>query len=260
MMSEGRLTGRRVLVLGASAGIGRVIAQRLGAAGAHVALAARRREVCEEAAAEIDGTAIGLACDVTDEEQCRQVVEDAVAGLGGLDDVVYSTGAISVVALENADAEWWRTTFETNVMGAALITKYALPHVKRRPGSFVYLSSVSSIGPAWPGIGVYTATKAALNRMVDTLRLEHTEVGFSRIFVGPTDEAGTGTNFDMSALPHMARWADLAVASGAMNTPAAVSEAVELVLSSDARIFDVTVAPKDPALPWAGVPSGEITL
>jgi NADP-dependent 3-hydroxy acid dehydrogenase YdfG len=250
MMSE-RLTGRRVLVLGASAGIGRVIAQRLGAAGAHVALAARRREVCEEAAAEVDGTAIGLACDVTDEEQCRQVVEDAVAGLGGLDDVVYSTGAISIVALDAADAEWWRTTFETNVMGAALITKYALPHVRKAPGSFVYLSSVSSIGPAWPGIGVYTATK-------DTLRLEHTEVGFSRIFVGPTDEAGTGTNFDMSALPHMARWADLAVASGAMNTPVAVSEAVELVLSSDARIFDITVAPKDPALPWAGVPSGDV--
>jgi hypothetical protein len=45
-----------------------------------------------------------------------------------------------------------------------------------------------------------------------------------------------------------------------MNTPVAVSEAVELVLSSDARIFDVTVAPKDPALPWAGVASVEIAL
>jgi NAD(P)-dependent dehydrogenase (short-subunit alcohol dehydrogenase family) len=173
---------------------------------------------------------------------------------------VYSTGAISVVSIDAADAQWWRTTFETNVMGAALITKYALPHVRQAPGSIVYLSSVSSIGPAWPGIGVYTATKAALNRMVDTLRLEHTEVGFVRVFVGPTADAGTGTNFDMSALPHMARWADLAVASGAMNTPVAVSEAVELVLSSDARIFDITVAPKDPALPWAGVTSGELAL
>jgi hypothetical protein len=94
--------------------------------------------------------------------------------------------------------------------------------------------------------------------MVDTLRLEHTEVGFIRVFVGPTADAGTGTNFDMSGVPHMARWTDLAVASGAMNTPVAVSEAVELVLSSDARIFDVTVAPKDPALPWTGVPSGEL--
>jgi NAD(P)-dependent dehydrogenase (short-subunit alcohol dehydrogenase family) len=259
-MGDSRLAGRRVLVMGASAGIGRVIAQRLGAAGAHVALAARRGEVCEEVAAGIDGTAIGLSCDVTDEAQCQQVVEDAVAGLGGLDDVVYSTGAISIVALDAADADWWRTTFETNVMGAALITKYALPHVRQAPGSFVYLSSVSSIGPAWPGIGVYTATKAALNRMVDTLRLEHTEVGFVRVFVGPTTDAGTGTNFDMSAVPHMERWVNLAIASGAMNTPVAVSEAVELVLASDARIFDVTVAPKDPALPWPGVPSGEMPV
>jgi NAD(P)-dependent dehydrogenase (short-subunit alcohol dehydrogenase family) len=259
-MTEGRLAGRRVLVLGASAGIGKVIAQRLGAAGAEVALAARRREVCEEIAAGIGGTAVGLACDVTDEEQCRRVVEEAVDRLGGLDDVVYSTGAISIVALDAADATWWRTTFETNVMGAALITKYALPHVKQRPGSFVYLSSVSSIGPAWPGIGVYTATKAALNRMVDTLRLEHTEVGFVRIFVGPTADAGTGTNFDMSGVPHMERWAHLAVASGAMNTPDSVSEAVELVLGSEARIFDVTVAPKDPALPWTGVPTGEMPV
>src|SRR3954451_20875386 len=103
-MGDSRLAGRRVLVLGASAGIGRVIAQRLGAAGAHVAPAARRRELCEGGGARIDGTAIGLACDVTDEDQCRQVVEDAVAGLGGLDDVVYSTGAISIVALDAADA------------------------------------------------------------------------------------------------------------------------------------------------------------
>jgi NAD(P)-dependent dehydrogenase (short-subunit alcohol dehydrogenase family) len=57
------------------------------------------------------------------------VVDDAVAQLGGLDDVVFSTGAISLVALDSADASWWRTTFETNVMGAALLTRYALPHV-----------------------------------------------------------------------------------------------------------------------------------
>src|SRR5439155_22598075 len=177
------------------------------------------KEVCEEAVDEVTGTAVALSCDVTDEEQCRQVVEDAVAQLGGLDDVVFSTGAISIVALDTADAEWWRRTFETNVMGAALLTRYALPHVKEGPGSFVYLSSVSSIGPVWPGIGVYTATKAALNRMVETWRAEHPEVGFTRIFVGPTDEAGTGTQFDMSAVEHMTRWAAMGVASGAMCTP-----------------------------------------
>ncbi len=256
-MSEDRMVGRRVLVIGASAGIGRVIGQRLCTAGAHVAFASRRRDACEEVANEADGTAIGLACDVTDEADCQQVVDDAVAQLGGLDDVVYSAGAISVVALDTADAEWWRRTFDTNVMGAALVTRYALPHLKQAAGSMIYLSSVSSIGPAWPGIGVYTATKAALNRMVETWRVEHPEVGFVRIFVGPTADAGTGTNFDMSAFEHMSRWAALGVASGAMGCPTAVSEAVELVLRSDSRIADVTVVPKDPPLPWPGV-AGEV--
>src|SRR5262245_40451849 len=98
-MDADRLVGRRVLVMGASAGIGRVVGQRLCASGAHVAFAGRRKEVCEETAKEASGTAVGLSCDVTVEDQCRQVVEDAVEHLGGLDDVVYSTGAISLVAL-----------------------------------------------------------------------------------------------------------------------------------------------------------------
>lgn len=257
-MGEGRLAGRRVLVMGASAGIGRVVAQRVCASGAHVAFAARRRDVCAEAAAEVHGRSVALACDVTDEDQCRDVVDGAVAAFGGLDDVVFSTGAISVVALDAADAGWWRRTFDTNVMGAALLTKYALPHVEQGPGSFVYLSSISSIGAVWPGLGVYTATKAALNRMVETWRVEHPDVGFVRIFVGPTDNAGTGTDFDPSALEHMARWAALGVASGAMGSPESIADAVELVLGSDARIADVTVVPKDPILPWAGVPAAEI--
>jgi NAD(P)-dependent dehydrogenase (short-subunit alcohol dehydrogenase family) len=246
--------------MGASAGIGRVVAQHLCQSGAHVAFSARRKDVCDEAAGEADGQAVGLACDVTDEEQCRRVVDDAVAQLGGLDDVVFSTGAISLVALDSADATWWRTTFETNVMGAALLTRHALPHVKQRPGSFVYLTSVASIGAVWPGLGVYTATKAALNRMVETWRVEHPEVGFVRVFVGPTDKAGTGTNFDPTAMAHMARWADLGVASGAMDSPEAIADAVEPVLASDSRIADVTVAPKDPPLPWAGVPTDQPAL
>jgi NAD(P)-dependent dehydrogenase (short-subunit alcohol dehydrogenase family) len=249
-MNDSRLDGRRVLVVGASAGIGRVIGQRLCAAGAHVAFAARRGDVCEQAAEESNGVAIGLSCDVTDEAQCTRLIRDTVDGLGGLDDVVYSTGAISVVALAEADAEWWRRTFETNVMGASLITRAALPHLMQSTGSVVYLSSVSSIGPVWPGIGVYTATKAALNRMVETWRSEHPEVGFTRIFVGPTDDAGTGTQFDMSAMEHMARWPAMGVQSGAMCTPECISDAVELVLSSASRVWDVTVVPKDPPLPW----------
>ena len=131
-MNEGPLNGRRVLIVGASAGIGRVIGQRLVGAGAHVAFAARRGDVCQQIAKESGGTAIGLSCDVTDESQCSKVIWETADQLGGLDDVVYSAGAISLVALAEADAEWWRRTFDTNVLGAALITRAALPHLEQR--------------------------------------------------------------------------------------------------------------------------------
>jgi NAD(P)-dependent dehydrogenase (short-subunit alcohol dehydrogenase family) len=261
-MNGERIAGRCVLVVGASTGIGRVIGQRLCARGAHVAFAARRRELCEDAAKEAvaeGGTAIGLGCDVTDEAQCAQLVADAVDGPGRLDDVVYSTGAISIVALAAADAGWWRRTFETNVMGASLVTRAALPHLKESRGSVVYLSSVSSIGAVWPGIGVYTATKAALNRMVETWRAEHPEIGFTRVYVGPTGDSATGTEFDMSGAEHMMRWAAMGVHSGGLCTPTCVSEAVELVLDSASRIWDVTVVPKDPPrAEWGGDPSASL--
>ena len=133
--------------------------------------------------------------------------------------------------------------------------------MRKAPGSFVYLSSVSSIGPAWPGIGVYTATKAALNRMVDTLRLEHTEVGFTRVFVGPTDRGRHPHQLRHERFPATRRrCSDLAVASGAMNTPGrGVGGGGAWRCPSDARIHDVTVARRRILpLPWAGVPSGDV--
>jgi NAD(P)-dependent dehydrogenase (short-subunit alcohol dehydrogenase family) len=253
-VGEDRLVDRRVLVMGASAGIGRVIGLQLSAAGAHVGFAARRLQLCEAAAREATGTAAAFTCDVTDEMQCRQVVDDVVARLGRLDDVVFSTGALPLVALEAADAGAWRRTLETNVMGAALLTKYALPQLRRSRGSMIFLSSVSSVGPAWPGFGVYTASKAALNRLVETLRAEHPEVSFVRIFVGPTADSSTGMDVDPSAMEHMLRWRDLGLLSGETNTPAAIADAVRFVLASESRIADVTVTPSDPPLPWTGVP------
>src|ERR1700759_2736890 len=127
-MSSERPVGRRVLLIGASAGIGRVVGQTLSAHGAHVAFAARRRELCEEAAKEATGAAVGLACDVTHEGQCERAVEGTVERRGGLDDLVYSPGLISLVGLAEPDAGIWRRTLETNVMGASLVTKAALPH------------------------------------------------------------------------------------------------------------------------------------
>jgi NAD(P)-dependent dehydrogenase (short-subunit alcohol dehydrogenase family) len=250
-MGGSALEGRRVLVIGSSAGIGRFVGLHLGGDGAHVAFAARRHELCSEAAAEAAGTAVGLRCDVTDPTMCEQVVTDMVAQLGGLDDVVYATGLISIVALADADAGWWRRTLETNVVGAALVTRAALPHLQRSRGTAVYLSSVSSTGGPWPGIGVYTSSKAALNRMIETWRSEHPEVGFARVLVGPTADGATTAEVDLGALEHQARWAGLGIVSGAQAESASIARAVSLILADSSRVWDVTVQPRDDALPWA---------
>jgi NAD(P)-dependent dehydrogenase (short-subunit alcohol dehydrogenase family) len=236
--------------MGGSVGIGRSIGQALGAAGAHVALASRRKELCEEVARGLTGPAIGLACDVTDEAQCQRAVEETVAGLGGLDDLVYSAGQISLCALADADADLWQRTLATNVMGAALVTRHALPHLQRSRGTAAFLSSVSSSGAPWPGVGVYSASKAALNRMIETWRSEHPEVGFTRILIGPTGEGGTGAEFHPTAVPHMTRWSGMGISSGAVNSAGSVAAAILLVLGETSRIWDLTVQPLDPPLPW----------
>ena len=79
----------------------------------------------------------------------------------------------------------WRRIFDTNVIGASLITAAALPHLAKSSGTAVYLSSVSaSVTPPWPGLGAYAVSKAALDKLVEAWRGEHPTVGFTRVVVG----------------------------------------------------------------------------
>src|SRR5438094_10301617 len=93
------LQGARVLVVGASSGIGREVARQLGTNGARVVLAARRADKLAEAIAEVGPGATSVVCDVRDPEQCDAVVTAAVEQLGGLDVVVYATAVDPVVGL-----------------------------------------------------------------------------------------------------------------------------------------------------------------
>ena len=116
----------------------------------------------------------------------------------------------------------------------------------------VYLSSVSSYTGPWPGIGVYTSTKAAVNRMIDTWRAEHPELGFARVNVGPTAGGATTAELDEGAFPHQARWPGLGLTSGALADTESIARAVSLILSDSSRVWDITVQPRDGALPWTG--------
>ena len=177
----------RTVVVGASSGLGRCIGVALGQRGEQVALLARRKERLDEAAKEAGGEAIAIACDVTDETSCAAAIDEAARALGGIDALIYTPAIGPLARIQDVTAHTWRRAFDTNVIGASLVTSAALPHLVDAHGVAVYLSSVSaSHTPVWPGLGAYITTKAALEKLVEVWRGEHPEVAFTRIVVGDT--------------------------------------------------------------------------
>ncbi len=150
-----------------------------------MALLARRYDRLVDAANEAGPDASPIACDVTDEKSCRTSIAEAAEGLGGIDSLVYATGVGPLCRLADLDGATWRFAFDTNVVGAALITAAAIGHLTESGGVAAYLSSVSaSMTPPWPGLGAYAVSKAALDKMVEAWRAEHPSVGFTRVVVG----------------------------------------------------------------------------
>jgi NAD(P)-dependent dehydrogenase (short-subunit alcohol dehydrogenase family) len=175
----------RTVVVGASSGLGRCIGTGLAQRGDRVALLARRKDRLDAAAKEAGPDTVVAACDVTDEESIRSAVDAAASGLGGIDALVYTPGIGPLVRIEDIDAATWRNVFDTNVVGASLVTAAALPHLAESGGAAMYLSSVSaSQTPPWPGLGAYAVGKAALDKMIDAWRAEHPDIGFTRLIVG----------------------------------------------------------------------------
>jgi NAD(P)-dependent dehydrogenase (short-subunit alcohol dehydrogenase family) len=246
----------RTVVVGASSGLGRCIA--VDRAGRHdrVALLARRKELLNAAAAEAGTGNVPIVCDVTDELSCRAAIAEAVASLGGIDALVYATGIGPLQPIEQIDAETWRHTFNTNVVGAAIITSAALGSLRQANGVALYLSSVSaSMARPWPGFSAYIASKAALDRMIEAFRVEHPGVGFTRVIVG--DCAGgkgdaqtqfpTGSGWDMKeAARFMEVWQQRGYLSGGLVDVEDLVESIDFVLRSGASVPSISVVPRGP--------------
>jgi NAD(P)-dependent dehydrogenase (short-subunit alcohol dehydrogenase family) len=244
----------RAVVIGASSGLGRCIGVGLADRGARVALLARRLDRLDRAAKEAGPDAVAIQCDVTDEASCRQAVDEAAAALGGIDALVYATGVGPLTRLADASAELWQNTFATNVTGAAIATAAALPHLEQSSGVATYLSSVSaSQTPAWPGLGVYIVSKAALERMIEAWRVEHPAVGFTRVIVGDCAGGegegviGFADGWDMELAMELGPvWATRNLLAGALMDVGKLVDAVHTVLTLGPTntIPSITVAPR----------------
>jgi len=203
------LEGRRVLVMGASSGIGRALALAAGAQGAWVALAARRLELVEEAAAEIragGAQARAWRCDVTVEPECHRVVDEAAAWMGGIDLLLYLSGGSPLVRSEEATAATWHELLATNLVGAALVVGRALGHLRRAADPAVVVTT-HSMGSPWPWLGVYGSTKAALAELARALRGEEPGVRVLCVAVGNTASSFADTWDPAVAAQAFEQWA-----------------------------------------------------
>jgi len=239
----------RILIIGASSGIGRSLGLMAAAKGDQVAFAARRKELVDSAAAEAGNGAIGVVCDVRDPASCAAVVADTVGAFGGLDAIVYSTAIDLLVRIEEADLETWTNTFATNVFGAGLVTAAALPHLKAAKGRAIYVSA-SSIDRPLPGMGVYAASKYALETMVKAWQGEHPDLCFANVRVGSALGTGVTESWDRELLTELsALWGAKNYVhdngpGGPMTVEGAAS-AILAVLDSPVWLRDVT-AVSDP--------------
>jgi len=244
----------RTVVVGASSGLGRCIGTGLAQRGAQVALLARRRERLVDAAKEAGPGTLAIECDVTDETSCRSAIEEAVAGLGGIDALVYAPAIGPLVRLVDTDADTWRQIFDTNVIGAARITAAAIPHLAAAGGAVAYLSSVSaSLNPPYPGLGAYVVSKAALDKLVEAWRAEHPDIGFTRFVVGDCaggqgesqSEFNVGWDAELAA-ELMPVWFARGYVTGALIEVDELISVLDAVLGGGASLSlpSVTVAPR----------------
>jgi short-subunit dehydrogenase len=177
-----------VIVTGASSGIGRSLALLLAGQGAKVALAARRTERLKLVAEECHqhgGKALVFPTDVSDEIQCKVLVEKTVTAFGKLDMLVNNAGLAVIARLEDySNLDLFKHTIDVNFYGAVYCTYYALPYLKQSHGRIVAVSSLGGKLHA-PYNSAYVSSKFAMHGFFDSLRIELIRHGVSVTIICP---------------------------------------------------------------------------
>ena len=165
-------TSKTFLITGVSSGIGRALAEAVLAAGGQVAGTLRKSAQAAEFEALAPGRALALIADVTDPASVEAAVAKAVEAFGRIDVVANNAGAGTVGAVEETSLEEMRDIFELNVFGQFNVLKAVLPVLRRQQSGHVLTFSAIGGFTGFPGLGVYSAAKAAADVMSEALAQE----------------------------------------------------------------------------------------
>ena len=184
------LKDRRVLVTGASRGIGAAVARRLAAAGARVALLARGKDALAALAREIGGGALGLACDVRDTETLTHALAQLPDRMGGAPEIIVNNaGAFLIAPAHEMSLQSFSDTLAVNLTAPFAVVRALLPALRAaKSGHVVTIGSIAD-RTTFPGNAAYAASKHGLRALHEVLRAElrGTGVRASLIAPGPVD-------------------------------------------------------------------------
>jgi serine 3-dehydrogenase len=244
-----RLIGKRVLVTGASAGIGEACARAFAAQGAHVVLAARRldriQDLAKELAHEHGVDARAFRLDVTDKAEVAGLVKDMEDQDLQLDILVNNAGqGKGFVKIHEGDVDDWDATIDTNVKGLLYMTRAVLPQMVARDAGHVI--NIGSIAGRWtyPKAAVYSASKFAVGALTEAINMDLLD---TQVRVSSVDPGLTETEFSEVRFKGDTERAKKAYAGTTTLTPADVADAVTYVANAPphVNVFNLVLMPTD---------------
>lgn len=166
------LSGKVVLVTGAAKRLGRAIALAAAENGADVAItyrnSANEARVLVGALARHGVEALAVRCDVTDEMNVREMVKEVATVLGGIDVLVNNAANYETAEFEKLTVEQWDAMFASNTRGPFLVSREALPHLRKRRGRIVNMGSLGGLRP-WATHAHYCSSKAAVHMLTKVM-------------------------------------------------------------------------------------------
>ncbi len=230
------------MVTGGGAGIGRAVVMQCAARGDRVAvLDIDGAAACDSARAALAAganRALGLACDVSSEENVAHAFEETAAALGPLYGAFANAGMDAGGFLHELPYETWKRVLDTNLTGIYLTCKYALQHIMKagNAGSIVCTSSpAASVAFAAGGASAYSASKGGVSALVRTLAVDYAKYGIrvNAVVPGATETRLMWANVQPSDMPEMRRRICAEVPLGRLATPDEPARAVVWLLSDE---------------------------
>lgn len=229
-----RLDGKTAVVTGASSGIGRAIVEQFVAEGAKVFAFARNAEALKALEASHPGQVVAINGDVTCHEDLRQLVETVAKNADTIDILIPNAGIARVVSFEDSTADAFSEQFSVNLFGAAETARLFIPHI-RKGGSIQFITTfLTQVG--FPGLAIYSASKAALKSLSQTLAAELAPKGIrvNSIAPGPIATPLWGTvGLPAETLGAVAEKINARLMQGKFGEPQDIAE-TSVFLASDA--------------------------